>query len=435
MALTLDQAIQRLKENEERLRQFVNDPLATGTYSTEAAQLVETLPAFLARIEADIDAYAASFKASYLGPLAADPTLDGNGNPITAGDVYFNTGSLKLRVYTGTVWQDIFATANQVTFTPAGNIAATQVQAAIEELDAEKAGLALNNTFSGANTFNGDSNFSGQLTREKTFDSGTTIVTRNNSNSANAFTQFRAEIGGTACVLTAVPSGHTAALLDYAGTGSLESSIGGGLALTAVGGGIDFRTGGRLFGNRRMVIGSIGNVAPNSKLEVTGQAAASAGSAAAPAFAIAGDLDTGVFSPVANSVSLSAGGLERLRAPSNAALQAPVASTVGTSYNALYPGYMARAWVNFNGTGTVAIRASGNVSSITDNGAGDYTVNFTTAMPDTNYGYLSGAMGTNASYFYTQLSGNLTTSCQIIRGVANAFAADDQAEVSVAFIR
>jgi hypothetical protein len=44
-----------------------------------------------------------------------------------------------------------------------------------------------------------------------------------------------------------------------------------------------------------------------------------------------------------------------------------------------------RAWVNFNGTGTVAIRASGNVSSITDNGTGDYTVNFTTAMPDANY--------------------------------------------------
>ena len=47
--------------------------------------------------------------------------------------------------------------------------------------------------------------------------------------------------------------------------------------------------------------------------------------------------------------------------------------------------YACRAWVNFNGTGTVAIRASGNVSSITDNGEGDYTVNFTTAMPGANY--------------------------------------------------
>ena len=50
------------------------------------------------------------------------------------------------------------------------------------------------------------------------------------------------------------------------------------------------------------------------------------------------------------------------------------------------PIYACRAWVNFNGTGTVAIRASGNVSSITDNGVGDYTVNFTNAMPDANYG-------------------------------------------------
>lgn len=49
------------------------------------------------------------------------------------------------------------------------------------------------------------------------------------------------------------------------------------------------------------------------------------------------------------------------------------------------PTYACRAWVNFNGTGTVAIRASGNVSSITDNGAGDYTVNFATSMPDANY--------------------------------------------------
>jgi hypothetical protein len=51
------------------------------------------------------------------------------------------------------------------------------------------------------------------------------------------------------------------------------------------------------------------------------------------------------------------------------------------------PLYACRAWVNFNGTGTVAIRASGNVSSITDNGTGDYTVNFATAMPDDNFCY------------------------------------------------
>lgn len=59
------------------------------------------------------------------------------------------------------------------------------------------------------------------------------------------------------------------------------------------------------------------------------------------------------------------------------------------------PLYACRAWVNFNGTGTVAIRASGNVSSITDNGVGDYTVNFTTAMPDANYSWAGNAAYTN----------------------------------------
>jgi hypothetical protein len=53
-------------------------------------------------------------------------------------------------------------------------------------------------------------------------------------------------------------------------------------------------------------------------------------------------------------------------------------------------GTFCRAWVNFDGTGTVAIRSSFNVSSITDTGTGLYTVNFTTAMPDANYS-VSGA--------------------------------------------
>lgn len=49
------------------------------------------------------------------------------------------------------------------------------------------------------------------------------------------------------------------------------------------------------------------------------------------------------------------------------------------------PIYPCRAWLSFNGTGTPAIRGSGNVSSITDNGTGDYTINMTTALPDANY--------------------------------------------------
>ena len=74
------------------------------------------------------------------------------------------------------------------------------------------------------------------------------------------------------------------------------------------------------------------------------------------------------------------------------------------------PIYPCRAWVNFNGTGTVAIRASGNVSSITDNGTGDYTVNFTTAMPDANYG-AQGITGTAAgNNGYMRYNGALSAS-------------------------
>jgi len=56
-----------------------------------------------------------------------------------------------------------------------------------------------------------------------------------------------------------------------------------------------------------------------------------------------------------------------------------------SGYGSVATAYGCRAWVNFNGTGTVAIRASGNVSSITDLGVGYYRVNFTNAMPDNNY--------------------------------------------------
>ena len=64
-------------------------------------------------------------------------------------------------------------------------------------------------------------------------------------------------------------------------------------------------------------------------------------------------------------------------------------------------GTMCRAWVNFNGTGTVAIRAQFNVSSITDNGTGDYTVNFTTAMVDANYAVSGGARYGDGGVSYT----------------------------------
>ena len=63
---------------------------------------------------------------------------------------------------------------------------------------------------------------------------------------------------------------------------------------------------------------------------------------------------------------------------------APSVASLSTASGSA-PSYSARAWVNFNGTGTPAIRASGNVSSITDVSTGRYKVNFATNMPDADY--------------------------------------------------
>jgi hypothetical protein len=69
-----------------------------------------------------------------------------------------------------------------------------------------------------------------------------------------------------------------------------------------------------------------------------------------------------------------------------------------------------RAWVNFNGTGTVAINAQFNVSSITDNGTGDYTVNFSNAMSDANYVVSGTSSGRNGVDWVHTLGINPTDS-------------------------
>lgn len=105
-----------------------------------------------------------------------------------------------------------------------------------------------------------------------------------------------------------------------------------------------------------------------------------------PVISFTGDTNTGIGRSGADTLDFITNGNSRFRIESTGQIKAVYESEVGTDYNTqLDNGYLCRAWVNFNGTGTVAIRASGNVSSITDNGTGDYTINFTTAMPDASY--------------------------------------------------
>ena len=97
--------------------------------------------------------------------------------------------------------------------------------------------------------------------------------------------------------------------------------------------------------------------------------------------------------------------------------------------------YTAKAWVNFNGTGTVAIKASGNVSSITDNGTGNYTVNFTTAMADANYSVQTSCIATASNAPRHTQYNTLTASSVIVYCCDTAGGVADPTSFSVAIFR
>lgn len=95
----------------------------------------------------------------------------------------------------------------------------------------------------------------------------------------------------------------------------------------------------------------------------------------------------------AKIISARNAGVERFLVTGNGDVSVFNSFLMNSGYGSAAIAFGCRAWVNFNGTGSVAIRGSGNVSSVSDNGTGDYTVNFSTAMPDTNYSAVFGGVG------------------------------------------
>jgi hypothetical protein len=143
------------------------------------------------------------------------------------------------------------------------------------------------------------------------------------------------------------------------------------------------------------------------------RAAFVAGTAALPAITTTGDTNTGIFFSAADTIDFAEGGTATGQFDSSGNFKFNSGfGSVGTAYGC-------RAWVNFDGYtntgGFCTIRGSGNVTTVADNGTGDYTVNFITALPDVNYcvQYSLGALDSNfwgpIPYIYSQA----TTSCRV----------------------
>ena len=162
-------------------------------------------------------------------------------------------------------------------------------------------------------------------------------------------------------------------------------------------------------------------------IDTSQRAAFVAGTAALPAITTTGDTNTGIFFSAADTIDFAEGGAAVGQFDSSANFK------FNSGYGSVATAYGCRAWVNFNGTGTVAIRASGNVTSITDNGTGDYTVNFTNAMPDSNYSVGGSAFGNIAQLIMSPYITMSTTQCRVI--TSNTASLADNSVVSVQIFR
>jgi len=139
------------------------------------------------------------------------------------------------------------------------------------------------------------------------------------------------------------------------------------------------------------------NSSPSKALDVTGEIQSSSHitcngvvyaddgtTANTPVISFIGDTNTGIGRSAADTLDFITGGNSRFRIESTGQIAAVVPNNT-----TFYPGYLCRAWVNFNGRGTVGqnqtIRGSANISSVVKNATGDYTTNIDIDMPDANY--------------------------------------------------
>jgi hypothetical protein len=316
-----------------------------------------------------------NFDDRYLGSKSSAPTLDNDGNALAAGALYFNDGTIVsddkgMYVYDGGTWiaasaasqailvkYKYIATAGQTTFSGADANSLTLSYTAGSII------VTLNGVVMDAADYTATSGNSVVLGVAAALNDELGVFAFSTFDIANTYTQAQAD----------------AEFLRKAGEDGVTVTGGNlGLGVTpsawsGVGSVLQVGTSAAIVGNSANSSSFISNA------YYDGAAYKFIGAGYATRLA----LTSGAYSFQTSSTSGSAGGTVTFT--TGMTLDASGNLQFNSGYGSVATAYGCRAWVNFNGTGTVAIRGSGNVSSITDLGTGYYQVNITTALPDANY--------------------------------------------------
>jgi hypothetical protein len=331
------------------------------TQASNAEASANSAAATLATVNTVYD----NFDDRYLGTKSSAPTLDNDWDPLQQGALYWDSTLNTLRGYNGTSWVDLPAsTASGMSNTPSGNLSATNVQAALDELQSD---------------ING---------RELSIHAATEKVTP-----LNADTMGLIDSAAVNVLKKVTWSNIKATLKAYFDT--LYTAAGSVVGLTDGDKG-DITV--SALGATWTIDNNVVTLAKLARVGTEGQVLTSGGAGADPSYTT---LSQNSIYQLNSNVTVTDAGTGKIETTIDGVITEELTTASRKSTidggSTLHPEFKCRAWVNFNGTGTVGIRASGNVSSITDNGVGDYTVNFTTAMPDANYAVMGSGGDGNLS--------------------------------------
>lgn len=279
----------------------------------------------------------------------------------------------------------------------------------------------------------------------------TTYAIGNPVYSPMTFLAYRAKVAITGNAANTDPSVDTTRWAQVTGTGNVSNGGPASLSALTVTGATSLQavTASNVTLTGTLTAASISGAATASAADITGTNTTASGTTGTATITVAsatgvavGQTVTGTGIPIGTTVTAVSGTSVTLSANLTATISTqPV--TFYSNSKAVTPGaigsQVCRAWVNFNGIGTVTIRAAFNVSSITDNGVGDYTINFATPMVDENYIVTLGSGGGTPSL--SVASGGAATRARTVNSVPvgsfgyNSGTSNDISQYNVAIFR